>query len=369
MFSSRLPLVIDDQPLRKSLFKTASEVLKKIEKLEKEIANFHEKDQSLYHNWYHVTFKAELEKVDKLYDEYNKLAHFHNSVLAQANMYDQSHTEALSALRREEKRYEKGSEDQKRKIQELRLKREEFIEQNRAANNNSDDIQMNEDLRQRKEAFYFFEYLLAAIEQRQGFKILSMWDKATPEMRLEAEESFHELRGVSIAAFIEMLRHEKSLIDEKESSVKAPDTGLTPKNRLNAKALYRKLARRLHPDVIKVSDKVTDVWVQQTWLKVQDAYKKNDAEALDRLDLITLIRMEELHEISLDEIRASEVALNREFQDLRFSIRDLKKHPAWKFSTKRTFDTLKSKIREKLRRELEPLKYDVEHLRKTYGRR
>lgn len=367
MFSTRLPLIIDDQPIRKDLFKTAAEVLKKIEKLEKELANFHDKDQSLYQNWYQLTFQEDLKRAEKLYDEYNRLAKLHNSVLAQADMYDQSHGEALAALRREQKQYDKGTEEQKKKIDEKRLKREEFLKKNHDDEIDFDDGEMNEELRRRKESFYFFEFILTAIEQREGFRILSLWDQATPDMRQDAEESFQELQGVSLTAFIEMLREEKARVDEDLKSSINPEPPTAQANRPDAKSLYRKLARRLHPDIMKATNKVTAAWVLQTWLKVQEAYKRDDAEALERLDLITLIRMEELHRLSLDEIRASGDALKKEFQDLNLSIRDLKKHPAWKFSTKRSFDTLKNKIRQKLRRELDPIKFDIEALREMYG--
>ncbi|MNK98598.1 hypothetical protein D3C87_1189670 [compost metagenome] len=185
-------------------------------------------------------------------------------------------------------------------------------------------------------------------------------------MRLDAEESIQEQQGVSITAFMDMLREEKNRVAEEIKSPDKPEPAFTQTPRLDAKALYRRLARRLHPDVKKASAKVTEAWVLQTWLKVQDAYKREDATALERLDLICLIRMEELNQLSLDEIRAGGAALTQEFEDLRFSIRDLKKHPAWKFSTKRAFDSLRSKIREKIRRELEPIKYDIEQLREMY---
>lgn len=360
MSSTRLPLMIDDQPIRKDLFKTAAEVLKKIEKLEKELANFQDKDQSLYQNWFQLTFQEDLDKANKLYDEYNRLAKLHNSVLAQAEMFDQSHGEALAALRREQKQYDKGTEAQKKKIEEKRLQREEFL---------SGAGEEDDDFRERKEAFYFFEFILAAIEQREGFRILALWDQATPEMRHDAEESFQELNGVSLTAFIEMLREERNRVDEDLKETAQPEPPPAQPTRPDAKILYRKLARRLHPDVMKATNKVTAAWILQTWLKVQDAYKRDDAEALERLDLITLIRMEELHQLSLDEIRASGEALKREFKDMTLSIRDLKKHPAWKFSTKRSFDTLKDKIRKKLRRDLDPIKSDIEALREMYGHR
>jgi hypothetical protein len=369
MFSTRLPLIIDNQPIRKDLFKTAAEVLKKIEKLEKELANFHDKDQSLYQNWYQLTFQDDLKRADKLYDEYNRLAKLHNSVLAQADMYDQSHGEALATLRREQKKYDKGTEAEKKKIDEKRLRREEFLKENSDNQINFDDEEMTEAPNRRKESFYFFEFILTAIEQREGLRILSLWDQATPELRQDAEESFQELQGVSLTAFIEMLREERARVDEDLKSSVNPELPPTQPNRLDAKFLYRKLARRLHPDVMKATTKVTAAWVLQTWLKVQEAYQRDDAEALERLDLITLIRMEDLHRISLDELRASGDALKKEFQDMTSSVRDLKKHPAWKFSTKRSFDTLKNKIRQKLRRDLDPIKFDIETLREMYGRR
>jgi hypothetical protein len=369
MFSARLPLIIDDQPIRKDLFKTAAEVLKKIEKLEKELANFHDKDQSLYQNWFQLTFQEDLDKASKLYDEYNRLAKLHNSVLAQAEMFDQSHGEALAALRREQKQYDKGTEAQKKKIDEKRLQREEFLQKNQDEEIDFGADEEENDFRKRKEAFYFFELILAAIEQREGFRILALWDQATPEMRQDAEESFQELNGVSLTAFIEMLREERNRVDEDLKETTQPEPPPAHPTRPDAKILYRKLARRLHPDVMKTTNKVTATWILQTWLKVQDAYKRDDAEALARLDLITLVRMEELHQLSLDEIRASAEALKREHKDMTLSIRDLKKHPAWKFSTKRSFDTLKDKIRKKLRRDLDPIKFDIEALREMYGRR
>lgn len=121
-------LVVNDQLIRQKYFAEANDIIQRMERLERKIQVFHTKDQKLFDQWYKLTFREDQADVDRTQSEFRKLAQFHNWVVATAHMLDIDLPDAYLLMKEEERRYENGTEEERRKIDVDREKRNAFIE-------------------------------------------------------------------------------------------------------------------------------------------------------------------------------------------------------------------------------------------------
>ena len=98
-----------------------------------------------------------------------------------------------------------------------------------------------------------------------------------------------------------LLYHEqlKSLIRETEEAKKAKSSGQIRVNL--AKKIYRKLAKRLHPDINQKTE--GNEILRELWEKILCAYNKNDPDELENLEVLVKRAMEKLGEegFAIDE--------------------------------------------------------------------
>ena len=126
------------------------------------------------------------------------------------------------------------------------------------------------------------------------------------------------------------------------------------------RSTYRRLARLLHPD--KQTGEVSmehQEWSSMKWQRVQDAYKNRDHEALKRIELLCMAELGQLNNLTTEEIYQSSLVLAQELDHLKSSLRSSRKHPAWRFSTRRSFDALTKKIRRELEDRFSPIEAEV----------
>lgn len=121
-------LVVNDHLIRQKYFAEANDIIHKIEKIEKKIQLFHSSDQKRFDDWYKLTFRENQLSIERARQEFRKLAEFHNWVIATARMLDIELADALVLMQEEERRYQTGSEEERRKIELDREKRNAFIE-------------------------------------------------------------------------------------------------------------------------------------------------------------------------------------------------------------------------------------------------
>jgi hypothetical protein len=126
------------------------------------------------------------------------------------------------------------------------------------------------------------------------------------------------------------------------------------------RSTYRRLARLLHPDMQtgEISMEQQD-WASIKWQRVQEAYKSRDHEALKRIELLCMAELGQLNNLTTDEIYQSSLVLAQELDHLKASLRSSRKHPAWKFATRRSYDALTKKIRQDLEDRFSPLEAEV----------
>ncbi|MGZ3794430.1 MAG: hypothetical protein ACXVCP_18930 [Bdellovibrio sp.] len=136
------------------------------------------------------------------------------------------------------------------------------------------------------------------------------------------------------------------------------------------KVVYRKLARLIHPDTNKAAlncQGPDNEWYTNMWLKIQDAYQRKDVNLLKRLSLITCIRIEGLQSLTLDEIDESAKIFEEEHQELKRSLAEFQKHPAWRFSTKTNYTALSKKLRKEIKANIDPLLEDIDRLKMMHA--
>jgi hypothetical protein len=96
------------------------------------------------------------------------------------------------------------------------------------------------------------------------------------------------------------------------------------------KALYRTLAKRLHPD----HSKLEEVLRERRWHELQQAYDQRDLEALQRIEAVC--DMEDAGGLSirlgLARLRDLAAYQRSHVQPIRNALREAKRHPAFNFS-------------------------------------
>ena len=116
------------------------------------------------------------------------------------------------------------------------------------------------------------------------------------------------------------------------------------------KLLYRKLVRKLHPD-LQGHDNELSAWHKKIWDRVQSAYKTSDRAELEKIYKLVLIRGRDLNDLSLGEIRESSRWLGDELKRMENEVKGLKRLPAWGFSRKKDLKSLERKVAKDLARE------------------
>lgn len=153
-------------------------------------------------------------------------------------------------------------------------------------------------------------------------------------------------------------------IDDESPRPKPGRAKTTIVNDEKLKQTFRKLMRKLHPDVHSSSEEggKTPAWVQRIWGLVQNAYNSKNSVALERLLKLTLIRMNVLDELTVGEISEARHWLKQDLESLESESEGLRNSPAWGFTQKKNFTSLTQKISRQLEGELREILDQVEEL-------
>ena len=128
------------------------------------------------------------------------------------------------------------------------------------------------------------------------------------------------------------------------------------------KTVYRKLARRLHPDLeVDPNDAGETRWRRRFWGLLQTARDRGDAFGLTDLYLVTRVRQLEFRDFTLDEARRARAWLEREHEELSTEHQRARETVAWNFTLTSTAD-LERRVTEELRRDAGALTADIREL-------
>lgn len=408
-------LIIDDMKIRREAFAEANKLLRKLDQLESSLESFHAKDQRLFNSWYELTFRDFRARIDSLRAEHEKLIRFHRWIAALVNMRDLTPAEAVRILKQEEKEYAQGSEAKRKKIDELRRVREDFVNRESRQGfsedffrDDDDPFEENDNPRRRDTASDLeFERIRTlsddeireACADQEGAEdllgktvfhaesfdelelFLRIWDLTDREIQEGFKHKFARRSGQEFDDFLDGIRediedrkqfrararaeHEERMRRGNTKYRRRPSPGKVasadPVRIEETKILYRRLVRRLHPDL--QAGRGQSLWQRKVWDRVQKAYADDNRPELDRLWRLVLIRDMDLNALTVSEIHTGRLALASELRLLEEETSGLKKLPAWRFSTKKDHEALRRKLEKNFENEFEKIRTDIRKLR------
>lgn len=392
--SPRSLSVVDDYNIRKEMFTASSNLLKKIRKLENDHADFLRWDQILYQDWYNLTFRDELQAGELLEKRHKVLTTFQVHLKHVATTSKVPLERAYTMLKEEEIQYQAGDEVWKFVIDKLRKNRfdtathakptssgystaEQIVDEPAV---NFADIFFSDDsalsgLRRRARSVYHYlndiddgmmaRHLSVPMAGYQLFKetfqiamkcgdwklLGRIWKTADPAV----QQRFLKNMPLHLKDFLQQIISENAMEETLEQEQVEAEHLL--------RSTYRKLARMLHPDKqIGEASLEHQEWASIKWQRVQDAYKAQDHDALKRIELLCMAELGQLNDLTIDEIYQSSLVLNEELEVLKKNLKVYSKHPAWKFSTRRSYETLKKLARIEIEKRFGPLEEEVKIL-------
>ena len=380
---------------------------------------FHEHDQKLFNDWYELTFRPEKKKTEKLREELRALVRFHNWVVATARLQDITMPEAYRLMDQERERYENGDAETRRQIDEKRRKRERAMHEDmerdaekerssarkEAAEINEirdmSEIKLNKLCSDPETAFELLEKTLSLSRTAEGFGLfLKVWKATSPRIQRDFARAFKHENGVSLEKLIEKVQaalqedeepasqddsdgetetdSAADLSDEADSqSAKRGTRGrFSPQGEfdLNDKAsaaptleerlklMYRKLVGRLHPDL----HGEMKPWQKKIWDRAQKAYADKNHDLVERLYKLTMLRLQELRDLTMSEIHESYAWLKSEFSELNREAKNLKRMPAWGFSKRKNYEPLTKKILRDFDRDFSIVLSEIEEIQNQH---
>ncbi|QLY24107.1 DnaJ family molecular chaperone [Bdellovibrio sp. KM01] len=376
----------DDQKIRTELFSTSSQLIKKIRKLEKDHADFLLCDQMMYHDWRKLTFREELQEIEALERRQKILNTFQVHLNYVATTSNVSPAQAYAMLKEEEGQYQCGDDMWKYVIDNLRKTRYESATQSLPRAQNPavesaervdfaeiffrDDSALSGLKRTARSVYHYLSDIdNQKIEQHladptAGYRLFKeslqitikcgdwhllgrVWKSADPSYR---QRYLHNM-PMHLKKFWQKVISDNERDEALEESRTDADTVL--------RTTYHKLVRLLHPDKLVGQSLEYQQWASVKWQRTQAAYQDGDVAALKRLELLCLAELGQLNDLTTEEISQCSDLFETELESLKKSIAQCTQHPAWKFSSRRSYDSLKQSEYDELRKHLIPLRADV----------
>jgi hypothetical protein len=130
------------------------------------------------------------------------------------------------------------------------------------------------------------------------------------------------------------------------------------------KSVYRKLVRRLHPDLLgQENDSAELRWQKRVWNTAQVARRDGHLQELELLYKVTLLRQLELKELTIADAHEVHDWLAKELERLRVELNQARKNLAWNFSRKSISAQFQRDVEEYLNREIQALETELEDIK------
>ena len=129
------------------------------------------------------------------------------------------------------------------------------------------------------------------------------------------------------------------------------------------KTIYRRLVRRLHPDVQRDLACPNELrWQRRVWSLLQGAYENGDAGTLRHLYRVTLLRQMDFAELTLADAREAFAWLSRELGALEAERDRARERPSWGFGAVTDFDALLARVREEFRLDINSVRAEIDEI-------
>jgi hypothetical protein len=234
------------------------------------------------------------------------------------------------------------------------------------------DVSLNWGQKHQDYALFRRLWKLMSREQRKYFATVfaSVTDASIEELLLEiglSEDFSDEDTRNSEQDEDEASFNEEYVDQPSRPRPRARDPGTEAAIDTKIKSVFRKLMRKLHPDMhLEVRDGGQPPWVQRIWGLVQKAYGERNVGTLERLLKLTQIRMSAFEELTVSELAEARHWLKEDFKALEQESAALKNSWAWGFSTKKNYESLTKKIEKEYDRELRLVMSEVENLQNQH---
>lgn len=130
------------------------------------------------------------------------------------------------------------------------------------------------------------------------------------------------------------------------------------------KLVYRKLVRRLHPDLQGPHIDATETrWQKRIWLISQTARAAGDVAQLEAIYKVNLLRQMDMGDFSLADAREVHAWLERELARQEYGLAEARRHAGFDFSQAADLDDLERRTRIEFDRERQFLLGEIEDLR------
>jgi hypothetical protein len=290
-------IAVDSQPLRAKIWRQYQTALRKFEKYSADLHQFKNTDVEHYRLWYEGEFGREIVQLQKSRGAVAELTDWMEQIEAYAEYRDISLATALRVLK------EAKAEDRLDELWEDLVK----------------EIEANE-------------------EPGQTEEDRDEWQKF--------EEDFDDLFEEAANEYFETHTDRGPAKRRAASRDEAGEQTL--------RKLYHQLALRLHPDTNPDQSQEH----KQLFLRMQEAYREHDIEALEEIWKKLEGKSEGLFSwktAAISEIIKRKKSLDQRSRDLGAELKYARSHPAWDFSktlkNKSTLSMLKQKVRRALKQE------------------
>lgn len=416
-------ILIDQAPLIQQAIDDLEAWHEKIERLEIEIQRFQDKDLKLYNEWHQLTSQTYQKEIDEIFETYRKVAEFHNWIIHTAETHNITLPEAYHLMAQEEERFLNGTEDERNRILQMRERRQRAIDGQMDDDSDVDsdfndetifDGPSEEEKRQQAEEqvkesrayhereLHYYDQLsdkqirkimkdasdglmllvqcvTICLETYRFDLILKVWNATPPKIKKTFNRGFEKEFGMSLDSLLERATdkaREDAGADEDDEDFdfarhfENPFTRSAPKQKAaqpadseQAKIYYRRLMLKIHPDKLTPEFLTTKKpWLDRLWKKVQTAYNDLNVASLQNLYLQVLISLKHYEEATYSELRQGSELMKKEFSRIRDSQSGNLSHPAWGFSSLKSYKKLEKEIAEPYKENKKRLLHDKTRL-------
>lgn len=134
-------------------------------------------------------------------------------------------------------------------------------------------------------------------------------------------------------------------------------------DRVRTKYLFRKIARKVHPDHLNPEDfENLKSWFDIIWKKVSVAHSRNDYRALEVLHHKIMVVLKAYGELTILDLEQAANAFEAEYRATSDQIAGIKNSPAWNFSKLKSYTKLERQQAKPFLTRLEDLNEKIESL-------